>query len=73
MEPPFGVSLTIWHAFEVAAMFTRDLEPGLTRRSALKKLSVVQKIDFHLPMTDGRRVILSRYTQPEPELQILLK
>jgi len=30
-------------------------------------------IDVHLPTTDGRKVIMSRHTQPEPELQILLK
>jgi hypothetical protein len=30
-------------------------------------------LDVHLPTTDGRSIILSRYTQPEPELQLLLK
>lgn len=29
-------------------------------------------LDVHLPTTDGRTVILSRYTQPEPEQQLLL-
>ena len=29
-------------------------------------------IDVHLPTTDGKEVILSRYTQPEKELQLLL-
>ena len=51
----------------------RDLAPGLTTRSVLEKFKTVQMIDVHLPTTDGRRVIMSRYTQPEPELQILLK
>ncbi len=51
----------------------RDLAPGLTPRSVLEKFGAVQMIDVHLPTTDGRKVILSRYTQPEPELQILLK
>jgi len=51
----------------------RDLAPGLTPRSVLEKFSAVQMIDVHLPTTDGRQVILSRYTHPEPELQILLK
>jgi transposase len=49
-----------------------DLAPGLTPRSALEKFKAMQMIDVHLPTTDGRRVILPRYTQPEPELQILL-
>ncbi len=51
----------------------RDLAPGLTPRSVLEKFGAVQMIDVHLPTTDGRKVIMSRYTQPEPELQILLK
>lgn len=49
-----------------------DLAPGLTPRSVLEKFSSVQMIDVHLPTTDARTVIMSRYTQPEAELQILL-
>jgi transposase len=48
------------------------LAPGLTTRSALEKFAAVQMIDVHLPTTDGRELTLSRYTQPEPELQLLL-
>ncbi len=51
----------------------RDLAPGLTPRSVLEKFGVIQMIDVHLPTTDGRKVIMSRYTQPEPELQVLLE
>ena len=50
----------------------RNLAPGLTPRAALEKFSAVHMIDVHLPTTDGRRVIMSRYTKPEPDLQILL-
>jgi len=48
------------------------LAPGLTARSALEKFAAVQMIDVHLPTTDGRELQLTRYTQPEPELQLLL-
>jgi len=48
------------------------LAPGLTARSALEKFAAVQMIDVHIPTTDGREIILTRYTQPEPELQLLL-
>ena len=48
------------------------LAPGLTARSALEKFAAVQMIDVHLPTTDGRDIILTRYTHPEPELQILI-
>jgi len=51
----------------------RDLAPGLTPRSVLEKLGAMQMIDVHLPTTDGRQVILTRYTQPEPEQQLLLE
>jgi hypothetical protein len=49
------------------------LAPGLTARSALEKFAAVQMIDVHLPTTDGRELLLTRYTQPEPELQLLLR
>ena len=50
----------------------RDLAPGLTPRAVLEKFSAMQMIDVHLPTSDGRTIILSRYTQPETELQLLL-
>jgi len=50
----------------------RDLAPGLTPRAVLEKFTAVQMIDVHLPTTDRRHVILSRYTQPEKELKMLL-
>jgi hypothetical protein len=48
------------------------LAPGLTARSALQKFAAVQMIDVHLPTTDGREIILSRYNEPEPELRLLI-
>jgi hypothetical protein len=45
---------------------------GLTPRSALEKFAAVQMLDVHLPTTDGREVILTRHTQPEKDLQLLL-
>ena len=51
----------------------RDLAPGLSTRAVLEKFAAVQMIDVHLPTTDGRTVILPRYTQPEKELKLLLR
>jgi hypothetical protein len=51
----------------------RDLASGLTPRSVLEKFGSLQMMDLHLPTTDGRKIIMSRYTQLEPELQMLLK
>ncbi len=50
----------------------RWLAPGLTPRSVLEKFAALQMIDVHLPTTDGREIILTRTTQPEPELKLLL-
>jgi DDE family transposase len=49
------------------------LAPGLTPRSVLEKFSAVQMIDVHIPTTDSRELMLTRYTQPEPELNLLIE
>jgi transposase len=51
----------------------RPLASGLTARAVLEKFAAQQMVDVHLPTTDGRYLILSRYTEPEPEQQILLR
>ena len=48
------------------------LAPGLTPRNVFEKFAAVQLIDVHLPTTDGRELLLTRYTEPEPELKLLL-
>jgi hypothetical protein len=50
----------------------KALAPGLTPRSLFDKFAAVQMIDVRIPTTDGRELQLSRYTQPEPELTLLL-
>jgi transposase len=51
----------------------RSRAPGLTPRSVLDKMAAIQMVDVHLPTTDGRTVILSRYTEPEPDQALLLQ
>ena len=48
------------------------LAPGLTPRSLIEKLSAIQMIDVHVPTTDGRELVLTRYTEPEPDQRLLL-
>jgi len=48
------------------------LASGLTLRDVLEKFKTVKMVDVHLPTTDGRTVILPRYTQPEQEHRMLL-
>ena len=50
----------------------RALAPGLTPRAALEKFAALQMVDVHLPTTDGRTLILSGYTEPENDQQLLL-
>jgi transposase len=45
---------------------------GLTPRTVLEKFAALQMIDVHLPTTDGREIVMARYTQPEKDLQLLL-
>ena len=51
----------------------KHLAPGLTTRSALEKFSAVQMIDVRIPTSDGREFALTRYTQPEPDLKLLIE
>jgi hypothetical protein len=51
----------------------KALAPGLTTRSVLEKFAAVQMIDVHVPTTDGRELSFTRYTQPEPEMRLLLE
>lgn len=45
---------------------------GLTSRSAFDVFQQIQMVDVHLPTTDGRTILLQRYTEPSPEVQLLL-
>jgi len=49
------------------------LASGLTPRQALDKFKTVQMVDVHIPTQDCRELVLSRYTQPETELRMLLQ
>ena len=51
----------------------KSLAPGLTARNALEKFAAVQMVDVRIPTTDGRELLLTRYTEPERELDLLLE
>lgn len=50
----------------------RALAPGLTPRAMMEKMTALQMVDVRVPTTDGRLLILPRYTQPEREHLMLL-
>lgn len=51
----------------------RALAPGLTPRAMLEKMAGIQMLDVQLPTTDGRTILLSRHTEPEPDQVLLLQ
>jgi len=51
----------------------KSLAEGLTSRAVLDKLAGIQMLDVHFPTTDSRTLILSRYTEPNPEQRLLVE
>ena len=51
----------------------RPLAGGITPREVIAKFKTMQMVDVRIPTTDGRELVLSRYTQPEPEHRMLLE
>ena len=46
--------------------------PGLTPRAVLEKLATIQMLDVSFPTTDGRRLVMPRYTEPDAEQALVL-
>jgi hypothetical protein len=51
----------------------RPLAGGITPREVIAKFKTMQMVDVCIPTTDGRELMLPRYTQPEPEHRVLLQ
>ena len=51
----------------------KPLAPGLTPRAVLDKLAAIQMLDVHFPTTDGRTLVLTRYTEPNADQKLLLR
>ena len=62
----YCLSVTLKHRLTAYA-------PGLTPRAVLEKLAAIQILDVILPTTDGRRLVMPRHTEPEPDLALLLQ
>jgi transposase len=62
-------------AYCLAATLKHRLQahaPGLSPRAVLEKLAAIQTLDVWLPTTDGRYLVMPRYTEPEADLALLL-
>jgi len=72
IEAHIFVSFLAYCLYITLGQRLRTLAPGLTPRTVLEKMSAIQMVDVWVPTTDGRLLILSRYTQPEKDHQMLL-
>ena len=61
----YCLSVTLKHRLQAYA-------PGLTPRAVLEKLAAIQMIDVSLPTTDGRCLTMSRYTELDADVALLL-
>ena len=50
----------------------RPLAGGLTPRVVLDKFAAIQMLDVHFPTTEGRTLILSRYTELNADQKLLV-
>lgn len=50
----------------------RGLAHGLTPAEVIAKFKTMQMVDVHVPTSDGRELVMSRYTQPEADHRMLL-
>ena len=51
----------------------RPVAAGLTPRAVLDKFATLQMLDVKFPTTDGRTLILTRYTEPDSDHKLLLE
>ena len=47
--------------------------PGLTPRAVLETLSGILMLNVHIPLADGRELVMPRYTQPEAQHRLVLE
>ena len=72
IEAHIFVAFLAYCLYVTLARRLNPFAPGLTARSIIEKFAAVQMIDLHVPTTDGRELRLTRYTEPEPELRLIL-
>ena len=51
----------------------KPLAGGITPRAVLDKFATIQMLDVHFPTTDGRTLVLTRHTEPDADLKMLLQ
>jgi transposase len=72
IEAHIFVSFLAYCLHVTLRQLAKTYAPGLTPRSILEQMKVIQMIDVHIPTTDGRELKMSRYTKPDKAQQLLL-
>ncbi len=73
MEAHIFVSFLAYCLHVTLGRWLRNLAPGLTPRSVLEKFADIQMVDVQIPTSNGRQLLLCRYTQPKADLKLLLE
>ena len=61
----YCLTVTLKHRLQAHA-------PGLTPKAVLEKLAAIQMLDVTFPTTDGRSLVMPRYTEPDADQALLL-
>ena len=72
IEAHIFVSFLAYCLHVTLRQLAKAYSPGLTPRSIIEQMKVIQMIDVHIPTTDGRELKMSRYTKPDKPQQLLL-
>jgi hypothetical protein len=72
IEAHIFVSFLAYRLHATLTNLARRHAGGLTARAILEKLSTIVMIDAHLPTTDRREILLSRYTEPDADVELPL-
>lgn len=72
IEAHIFVSFLAYCLHVTLRQLAKAYSPGLTPRSIIEQMKVIQMIDVYIPTTDGRELKMSRYTKPDKAQQLLL-
>ena len=72
IEAPIFLSFIAYCLHATLKNLAKRQASGLTPRELIEKFATMQMVDVHLSTSDGRCLVMSRYTQPNQDHQLLL-
>jgi hypothetical protein len=73
IEAPIFVAFLAYCLHVTLRAKLRPLAGGLTPRAVLDKFAAIQMLDVQFPTTDGRTLILTRYTELSADQKLLVR